>query len=124
MFAHTAAKLSRDPTTLLSTSHLPFIPYHRDEAKANLCSRHRRTHEARPDGEMGTYTDDDLEAEENEFGALDDESPPPPDHGYMQAPMSNMNGHAMRMPPTGMTAGHAGMPPPMMTQHQLMPQQI
>ena len=73
---------------------------------------------------MGTYTDDDLEAEENEFGALDDESPPPSEHSYMQASMSAMNGNALRLPAGAMAAGHAGMPPPMMPQHQLMPQQI
>lgn len=94
---------------------------------ANTNFRHRRTHEARPDGEIGTYTDDDLEAEENEFGTLDDESPPPSsEHSYMQSAMSNMTANAMRMPAQGMSAGHghAGMPPPMMAQHQLLQQQM
>lgn len=93
--------------------------------------RHRRTHEARPDGEIGTFTDDDLEAEENEFGTLDEEgSPPPSEHSnnssYMHNAMSSMTATAMRMPPApGMSAGHAGMPPPpMMAQHQLLQQQI
>ena len=73
---------------------------------------------------MGTFTDDDLEAEENEFGTLDDESPPPSEHNYMQNAMTNMTAASMRMPGAGMTSGHAGMPPPMMATQHLLQQQI
>ena len=55
---------------------------------ANVLDRHRRTHEARADGEMGSYSDDDLEIEENEFGAIEEESPQ--SHStYLQDPMSS-----------------------------------
>ena len=89
------------------------------------CFRHRRTHEARPDGEMGTYSDEDLEAEENEFGVLDDESPPPPDHhSYMHNAMNNMTAASMRMPTTGMGVTHPMAPPPMMSTQHLLQQQM
>ena len=86
-------------------------------------TRHRRTHEARPDGEIGGYTDDDLEAEENEFGTLDEESPPPSEQNYMQNTMTNMTASAMRMPAMGMGAGRS-MGPPMMNTQQMLPQHI
>lgn len=87
-------------------------------------SRHRRTHEARPDGEVGNYSEDDLEAEENEFGTLDDESPPPPDHSYMHNAMNNMTANVMKpYAVPGMGAGHQMRPPMMPTQH-LLQQQI
>lgn len=91
---------------------------------ADLILRHRRTHEARPDGELGNYSEDDLEAEENEFGTLDDESPPPPDHSYMHNAMSHMTANAMKpYPVTGIGPGHQ-MPPPMMPAHHMLQQQI
>ena len=102
-------------------------------ALSNLCARHRRTHEARPDGEVGAYSDEDLEAEENEFGVMDDESPPPPDHGYLSNgltnaltnnPMTNMTTASMRMPTTGMGTGHVMAPPQMMPTQHLLQQQM
>ena len=106
------------------------------EEVTNTFARHRRTHEARPDGEVSAYSDEDLEAEENEFGILDDESPPPPDHAYMSngltngltngmanSPITNMTAVSMRMPTTGMGTGHAMAPPQMIsTQHMLQQQ--
>ena len=96
--------------------------------KLTFCSRHRRTHEARPDGEIG-YTDDDLEAEENEFGALDDGTPSPDEpNSYMQSQMTSMTANSMRMPTTGM--GHDGMTmtgamgPPLMSNQMPVSQQI
>lgn len=67
--------------------------------------RHRRTHEPRADGELGSYSDDDLENEENEFGALDEDSPPP-DHSYLSGAMPTASSLAMSMgmPGTGMAA--------------------
>lgn len=99
---------------------------------AKPCPRHRRTHEARPDGGVGAYSDEDLEADEHEFGVLDEESPPPQDHGYMSnaltngltnSPMTNLTAASMRMPTTGMGTGHVMAPPQMMsTQHMLQQQ--
>jgi hypothetical protein len=44
---------------------------------ANQCVRHRRTHETQPDGQPmsapptgGSFSEEDLENEENEFGSL------------------------------------------------------
>ena len=67
---------------------------------------------------MGNYSDDDLEAEENEFGTLDEESPPPEGGShYLQPSMTNMAGSPMRMPAAGMGAGgvnvNGTMGPPM-----------
>ena len=47
--------------------------------------RHRRIHEARPDGEeFGSYSDEELENDENEYGSLEEVSPPA-EHNYMQS---------------------------------------
>ena len=97
--------------------------------------RHRRTHEARADGEGGNYSDEDLEAEEDEFGVINEESPPPVDrhshNNYMQtsmsnSPMTHMTAASMRMPATGigMGATHGMAPPPMMTSQHLLQQQM
>jgi len=91
---------------------------------ADLLPRHRRTHEARPDGEIGNYSEDDLEAEENEFGTLEDESPPPPDHSYMQHAMNNMTANAMKQYPVANIGSGHNMPPPMMPTGHLLQQQI
>lgn len=89
---------------------------------ANKQRRHRRTHEARPEGEQQTYSEEELEMEENEFGALDDESPPPSDHGnYLPQSMHTMAPTSMRM--GGMASGM--MPPnQMMSNQHLLQQQI
>ncbi|KAL6713110.1 hypothetical protein ACLMJK_009231 [Lecanora helva] len=110
------------------TQERPYVCPHCSKAfsRSDNLAQHRRTHEARPDGEIGNYSDDDLEAEEAEFGVLDDESPPPPDHSnYMHNAMSNMA--SMRMPATGMAVGgvsHAMAPPPMMSGGHLLQQQM
>lgn len=116
------------------TQERPYVCPHCQKAfsRSDNLAQHRRTHEARPDGEVGAYSDEDLEAEENEFGVLDDESPPPPDHSYMSngltngltnSPMTNMTAASMRMPTTGMGTGHVMAPPQMMpTQHMLQQQ--
>ncbi|KAI4131136.1 MAG: hypothetical protein LQ347_003102 [Umbilicaria vellea] len=67
--------------------------------------RHRRTHEPRADGELGSYSDEDLENEENDFGALDEDSPPA-DHSYLSGAMPTASSLAlsMGMPGTGMAA--------------------
>lgn len=100
--------------------------------------RHRRTHEARPDGEMGSYSDEELELEENEFGAVEEESPQT-HHTYLRDPMThtmpsnmsnniNMNNemsnvmaqiaNSRRMP------GAMAAPSQLMSSHQLIQQPI
>lgn len=100
--------------------------------------RHRRTHEARPDGEMGSYSDEELELEENEFGAVEEESPQT-HHTYLRDSMShnmsnNMNNNismnnemsnvmaqfasSRRMP------GAMAAPNQLMSSHQLIQQPI
>ena len=88
----------------------------------NCISRHRRTHESRPDGEGG-YSDDDLEQEENEFGTLDDQTPPPEaGNQYMHNTMNNMTANSMGMPSTGMGSVNGSMGPPMMANGMMMGQ--
>jgi hypothetical protein len=93
--------------------------------------RHRRTHEARPDGEGGSFSEEELdEADENEFGTLEDEmSPPPSDQSYMtngitNSAMTNMTAASMHMPAAGMGASHGMAPPTMMTNQHLLQQQM
>lgn len=71
----------------------------------------------------------DVEAEENEFGTLDEESESPDGStGYMQHPMTTMHTNHMRMPSSEM--GHHGlgmngaMGPPMMTNQMPVSQQM
>ena len=46
--------------------------------------RHRRTHEARPDGEVGTFSEEELDIEEQEeFGTVEEESPSPDQNTYI-----------------------------------------
>lgn len=76
---------------------------------------------------MGSYSDDDLEAEENEFGTLDEESSPQEENPYMQSSLANMNPPSLRVPPVGMTSGVGSshsMGPPMMSSQQLLQQQM
>ena len=88
---------------------------------ADLILRHRRTHEARPDGEIGSYSEEEAEIEEQEFGGLDDESPPPEQPSYMPTSLSSMATATMR---TAMQTG--GMPTPshMMPAPHMLQQQI
>lgn len=88
---------------------------------ANPHDRHRRTHEAHPDGgEIGNrYSDEDLELEENDFGALEEESPPPEQHNnYIPSSMATMAPISMRM--------QGGMPTPsqMISTNHLLQQPI
>ncbi|MCJ1306913.1 homeodomain transcription factor ste12 [Agyrium rufum] len=66
--------------------------------------RHRRIHEPRSDGEVGGYSDEDVEAEENEFGSLEDETSPRQDHTYIPSSLSNVTS----MPNGGMNMMSAG----------------
>lgn len=55
---------------------------------------------------MGSYSDEDLENEENEFGALGEDSPPA-DHSYLSGAMPTASSLALSMgglPGTGMAA--------------------
>jgi hypothetical protein len=52
--------------------------------------RHRRTHEAQADGQPApSFSDEDLEAEENEFGSMDGSSP---ENNPYLPPMMDMPG--------------------------------
>jgi hypothetical protein len=64
-----------------------------------LLCRHRRTHEAQADGQPGpSFSEDDLEAEENEFGSIDGSSPENP---YLPP--------VMDMPSLNNTTGSSGL---------------
>ena len=52
--------------------------------------RHRRIHEPRADGEVGSYEDEELEAEENEFGNIEVESPQPTETRYVPSGLSQV----------------------------------
>lgn len=54
-------------------------------------TRHRRTHEARPDGEVGSYSDEELEIEEHEYGAVEDETPSPDQNTYIPSAVPIMS---------------------------------
>ena len=55
-----------------------------------MLTRHRRTHETQQDGQPPTsFSDEDLENEENDFGSLDDGSPPDESH-YLSTSFPNM----------------------------------
>lgn len=94
--------------------------------------RHRRTHEARPDGEMGSYSDDELEIEENEFGAVEEESPQS-HHTYLRDPMSHSMSSNMSTDMSNVMAqiansrrmpGSMAAPSQLMSSHQLIQQPI
>lgn len=73
-----------------------------------------------------SMSDEDLEAEENEFGSLDDDSPPG-DNGFMSSSMLNMGG-VTSMPASSAAMYHSGMnammPPSQMIQPQLLQQHM
>lgn len=51
--------------------------------------RHRRTHETSTDGQPApNFSDEDLENEENEFGSVEEDSPP--ESGSFSLPVSSM----------------------------------
>ena len=83
-------------------------------------NRHRRTHEAQADGQpFGGYSDEDFEAEENEFGSLEEDSSPS-EHGYMTQSMTNITS----MPLSNSNLGMGSMAPPQMIHpSQMMLQQ-
>lgn len=62
------------------TQERPYIcPYcNKAFSRSDNLAQHRRTHETQPDGSQPqlSLSDEDLEAEENEFGLLEEDSPP------------------------------------------------
>lgn len=87
----------------------------------NAPRRHRRTHEGRGEGEQQTYSEEELEMEENEFGAVDEESPPPADpSNYLPHAMHTMAPASMRM--SGLPSMAA--PNHLMSNQHLLQQQI
>lgn len=68
---------------------------------------------------MGSYSEED---EENEFGGLDDESPPPESqHNYLSTGLSSMTTSSLRtaMQTGGMTATSQMMPQPHLLQQEI-----
>ncbi|KAL9108914.1 MAG: hypothetical protein Q9227_006310 [Pyrenula ochraceoflavens] len=129
---------------LPSSSMLTPSPNPSSTRIADLDSRHRRTHEtSTADGQPApSFSDDELENEENEFGSLGEESPPEEHYGLPMSTMSmamSMSGptsipqNVTSMPAmtsSGMTMGHAAYAMPMegshsqMIQPQLLQQRI
>ncbi|MCJ1472861.1 homeodomain transcription factor ste12 [Lambiella insularis] len=84
--------------------------------------RHRRIHEPRADGEgeVGGYSDEDLENEENEFGSLEDDSPHQ-ENTYIPSGLS----HVTSMPSGGLSMAGMTMAAPsqlIQAQHMLQGQ--
>lgn len=88
---------------------------------ANRPPRHRRTHEARPDGEVGSYSEEDLEIEEQEFGAVEDESPSPEQNTYIPGGMPMLSTAPLR---NAMHAGGMAAPSQLMAAPAMLQQQI
>ncbi len=88
---------------------------------ADRSRRHRRTHEARPDGDVGNCSEEDLEIEEQEFGALEDDSSSPDQHPYLPSGMSMMSTGPIRnaMHARGLAAPSQLMAAPPMLQQQM-----
>lgn len=63
------------------TQERPYVcPYcSKAFSRSDNLAQHRRTHEVQADGQPApSFSDEDLEAEENEFGSLDESSPENP----------------------------------------------
>ncbi|KAL9021068.1 MAG: hypothetical protein Q9185_001736 [Variospora sp. 1 TL-2023] len=103
------------------TQERPYICPHCSKAfsRSDNLAQHRRTHEARPDGEAGNYSDEELEIEENEFGAVEEESPQP-HHNYLQDSMSHGMSHGISSGMSHMVSASMRMPGSMAAPNQLM----
>lgn len=86
---HCSKAFSRSDN-LAQLVHLAFVeePNNRVSTNRSL-GRHRRIHEPRAEGEIGGYSDEDLENDEHEFGVLDEESPNQ-SHTYLPSSLSNV----------------------------------
>lgn len=106
------------------TQERPYVCPHCSKAfsRSDNLAQHRRTHEGRPEGEQQTYSEEELEMEENEFGAVDEESPPSTDpSSYLPHSMHTMAPATMRMNahlPSISTPNH------LMSNQHLLQQQI
>ena len=87
--AHTCVRIATKPfrglTTWLSRSAL-----FQSKDTQLTDDRHRRIHEPRADGEVGNYEEEELEAEENEFGNVEEESPRQAEPRYVPSALSNV----------------------------------
>ena len=92
-----------------------------------FCGRHRRIHEPRADGEIGGYSDEDLENDEHDFGGLDEESPNQ-NHTYLPSSLSNvtsMSGGGVNLSMGGTMSGPGmAMAPSQLIQAQMLQQQM
>lgn len=123
-FAHIATKPFPDPTIWHSKSSALecrlFFWVGGTEMLIGY-TRHRRTHEARPDGEVGSFSEEELEIEEQEFGAVEDESPSPEQNTYIANGMPMLPTTPLR---NGMHAGGMAAPSQLMAAPTMLPQQI
>lgn len=89
-------------------------------SRSDNLAQHRRTHDARPEGEVGSYSEEELEIEEQEFGQLEDESPPPDQSTYLANSMPMMSTAPMG---NAMHAGGMAAPSQLMAAPQMLQQQ-
>ena len=87
-------------------------------------SRHRRTHEARPEGDVGSFSEEELEIEEQEFGAVEDESPSPDQNTYIANGMPMLSATSTSLRNTMHTGGMATAPSQLMAAPAMLQQQI
>lgn len=87
-------------------------------------TRHRRTHEARPDGEVGSFSEEELEIEEQEFGAVEDESPSPDRNTYIANGMPMLSTTSTPLRNTMHVGGMAAAPSQLMAAPAMLQQQI
>ena len=111
-----------DPTTWHSKSTATIVLFLICGTKMLIgYTRHRRTHEARPDGEVGSFSEEELEIEEQDFGAVEDESPSPDQNTYIANGVPIMSTTPLRntMHAGGMAAPSQLMAAPAMLQQQI-----
>ena len=102
MSARSATRHSLALITLLSKSFS--LPYYFVKILI-YCIRHRRTHEQQQNGEPVSFSEEDLENEEDQLVALEEESPES-EHAYLNMPTSTSD---IPTPMTAMSTGTANM---------------
>jgi transcription factor STE12 len=72
---------------------------------ANIISRHRRTHEQQQNGEPVSFSEEEVENDEDQLGALEEESPES-EHAFLNLPSTASD---MPTPMTSMSTGTSNM---------------
>ncbi|KAI9810572.1 MAG: homeodomain transcription factor ste12 [Thelocarpon impressellum] len=105
------------------TQERPYICPHCNKAfsRSDNLAQHRRIHEKSEGGgeQYGSYSEEDLEGEDDQLGSLEEASPNS-ENGYLPPAMSNMGGMA---PPMGMATGPGMAAPSQLIGTQQMLQQ-